>query len=586
VLRTERRAHILSIGVLLLLGVLQALWYRNTLNPDGVAYLDLSDDVLAGRWGSLVQAYWSPIYPMLLAAGRVVVGTGAEFESAIAHAVNFGGFVFALAGWYFLLHALARRQLGLVPFETPLGIVCGYSVFAWAMLWLMSLHFITPDVWLAGWTFMAAALVLRHGDGMQPRDSLLLGVVLGTGYLTKSVLLPVAPFFIAGALLLTPAPQRTRAALRALAALGLIAVPWMAAISVREGRATFGDNGRFNYAWFVSGDRWLSPDPARETGPGASVFSRIHQTPAVYGWPDKPGTYAPWRGPSAWHGSMSVTLNAAGQVRALERSWRLLAFWLAPWGILLVVIVAGGAQVTRAAASAAVAVGVPALAASAGYALVFMEGRYAAPFLAVLVMAVIALLRVRETESRRVVLSAMLGVVLWMTLDPQVPAMTEMALGLIVYVVLLARGAPPLSLTALASAGIIAIGGAHVMVRAAGDGGRVLAGDTMLDAATSIRRALASAWWRTDGRIGIIGDGPTSAVWARQLRARIVAELPVSQASAFWASPDSVRTAIAHAMRDVGAREIIASGALPADLPPGWHRVPGAAAARYALDEP
>ena len=65
-----------------------------------------------------------------------------------------------------------------------------------------------------------------------------------------------------------------------------------------------------------------------------------------------------------------------------------------------------------------------------------------------------------------------------------------------------------------------------------------------------------------------------------------MAELPASQAALFWASSDSVRTQIAHAMRAQGAQEIIAFESLPDTFPPGWHRVPNSRVARYALDEP
>ncbi len=582
-----RRAHIVCAVAVLLGGILQALWYRRTLNPDGVAYLDLSDDVLAGHWGALVQAYWSPLYPVLLAVARAMAGRDALHETLIAHGVNLLGLGFAAAAWSFVLVQLARRSAGLVSFGSPLGIAAGYAVFAWAMLWLMSLHFVTPDLWLAGWTFIAAALVLRHDDTALPRHSLALGAVLGAGYLTKSVLLPVAPFFIAGAVLLAPSAQRRRSAIRACAALALVAGPWIAAISMHEGRATFGDNGRFNYGWFVSGDRWLSPDPVRETGQGAAVFPRIYNSPATYAWSNAPGTYAPWRDPSSWHGAMAPPVIAARQAQVLSRSWHLLAFWLAPWGVVLALVLVAGATLASDQRRATLALLVPSFIALTGYAAVFVEGRYVAPSLALLIVGVVSALRIPSAISvRRVALALLLAAVLWAALDIPIPGLLELSFGVLLYLVLVSRGAPARSLATIAGAALVTVGCAHVFTRAAGDAARLTNHQSMVDGALGARTALRTEQFPEGRRIGVIGDGPSCAVWARQIRARIVAEVPASQAAQFWASPDSVRTQIARAMRAHGAQEIIAFENLPGSLPPGWHHVPNSRVARYALDEP
>lgn len=587
--RDTARAHLGSAGIVLLLGVLQAIWHRRALNPDGVAYLDLSDELLAGQWGAVVQGYWSPLYPALLALGRVVFGRGAAHETVIAHAVNLAGFAVALGAWSLVLRQLGRRGAGLAPFGAPLGIMAGYAVFAWAMLWLMSLHFVTPDAWLAGWVFLSAALVLRQDDrddARHARNALLLGASLGAGYLTKSVLLPVAPMFVAGAVWLAPSQRRRLVLTRSVGMLLVIAGPWIAAISVREGRATFGDNGRFNYGWLVAGDRWLSPDPARESGPGAAVFPRIVEVPAVYAWPGSRGTYAPWRDPSAWHGEMRSSATAERQWHVLTRSLRLLQFWLEPWGVLMVVVVVAGATIAPRQRNAALALAAPALVAVGGYAAVFVEGRYVAPFLALLIVAAASVLHSSIIAPRRMALAAGLGVALWYALDIQIPTVRDLAFGALLYGAVVARGTAAASLAAVCGAAMVALGAGHVLVRTAGEAGQLAAGGVLLDASYTVRTALEGEEFPKGRAIAVIGDGPRCAEWARGLRAPIVAELPASEAARFWASSDSVRTAVAHAMRAAGAREIIASGVLPPRLPPGWHRVDAVGLARYALDEP
>jgi len=56
--------------VLLAGALLQAWSDRHGITPDGVSYLDLSDAVVDGSWRGLVNAYWSPLYPLLLGLAR------------------------------------------------------------------------------------------------------------------------------------------------------------------------------------------------------------------------------------------------------------------------------------------------------------------------------------------------------------------------------------------------------------------------------------------------------------------------------------------------------------------------------------
>ena len=46
-----------------------------TLHPDGISYVDVSGHYLAGNWPLPKSGYWSPLYPRLLAAARLLGGT-------------------------------------------------------------------------------------------------------------------------------------------------------------------------------------------------------------------------------------------------------------------------------------------------------------------------------------------------------------------------------------------------------------------------------------------------------------------------------------------------------------------------------
>src|SRR5262249_42931851 len=86
-----------------LLGLSQAWLNRNSMNPDGVAYLDISDAFLNGNWKAAANAYWSPLYPWLLSLAFRIFGRSPQYEYAIVHVVNFIIFLGAMASMHFLI---------------------------------------------------------------------------------------------------------------------------------------------------------------------------------------------------------------------------------------------------------------------------------------------------------------------------------------------------------------------------------------------------------------------------------------------------------------------------------------------------
>src|SRR4051794_35693433 len=82
------RARRIIWFVLLVLAALQAWSARLTATPDGVSYMDLSDAVVRGRVGDIVNAYWSPLYPLLIGSLRLILRPGPYWEFALVHAMN------------------------------------------------------------------------------------------------------------------------------------------------------------------------------------------------------------------------------------------------------------------------------------------------------------------------------------------------------------------------------------------------------------------------------------------------------------------------------------------------------------------
>src|SRR4051812_2426592 len=74
--------------VLIVLAALQAWSARFAITPDGVSYVDLSDAVVSGHLGDLVNAYWSPLYPALLGLLRLVIRPSPYWEFGAVHLLN------------------------------------------------------------------------------------------------------------------------------------------------------------------------------------------------------------------------------------------------------------------------------------------------------------------------------------------------------------------------------------------------------------------------------------------------------------------------------------------------------------------
>ncbi len=62
---------------------------RYAVDGDAVAYMDIADLLQAHRWAGVVNAYWHPLYPLLLLAGRSVFRADRMTELGAYYKVNF-----------------------------------------------------------------------------------------------------------------------------------------------------------------------------------------------------------------------------------------------------------------------------------------------------------------------------------------------------------------------------------------------------------------------------------------------------------------------------------------------------------------
>jgi len=122
------------------LGATEAWLSRNDMYSDGISYMDIGDAVSRGQWGDVVNAYWSPLYPILLGSAAAVLKPSAEWQFAAVHLVNFLLYLAALACFHCFLSSFIRyttdgRQ---DEVQTWWWIPVGYTLFLWTTLRLIS----------------------------------------------------------------------------------------------------------------------------------------------------------------------------------------------------------------------------------------------------------------------------------------------------------------------------------------------------------------------------------------------------------------------------------------------------------------
>jgi hypothetical protein len=538
------RAFVLVFGA-------AAVWLaRDGMNSDGVAYLDASDIYLSGGWAS-GSGYWSPLYPLLLAGARLVAGRDAARELAIAQGVNFLVFLAAFAALERLVREVQRatrdRHAGAPPNDTTWRVLVyalfGVATVGWVRLWTL-----TPDMAVMAIMVATAAVALRLASGRGRWPSVVvLGLLLGLGYLAKAAAFPIGIIFLVtlAVLLRRRRDGPLQVSLAALVFL-VIAAPQIAYVSRLAKSPTFGDVGRLNYLWFVANvpgpvssafplpshlpsptakDQTLTPlDPVRDAHPA------IYDIDAPI-----PGTLPIWYDAGHWYRGVSAPLLPIATARTVVRHGR---EYFELFGFLVVGSLAAalaGPLPKRSLPEMhpSPVLVVPAIGALAMYALVTVQPRYVAGF-ALLLVAGLVPPWATDPLSRRLRLGFAVGAV----------------------------AALPLV--------------AHQM--------RVDASYWRGTARTraNVVDALAARGIGPGARIGFIGEA-YEAYWARTARLRFVSLVPLAEAPAFWELDATGRAAVLRHMQQHGAQAIVAeSPSLGVNID-GWERLPSAGVPRSEL---
>ena len=314
------RLRIFFILIAILLGFLYAWSSRHSMSSDGMSYIDMADSLVQGDPNGIINALWSPLYPILLSFGLSVFNPTSYWEFSVVHLVNFLIFLFSLFTFdFFIKEALNYRRTqtdknsksGNIKIPDWAILSLGYTLFIQSSINLIKLWTPTPDMLFSAFVYLSSGIILRIAYSNKSLfNYILLGLTLGLGCLTKAAMFPLAFIFLVVAILGSSNFKQTlpKICLSLILLIG-ISAPYINSLSKSQGHFTLGESGKINYAWYINevplfthwqGVKGTTGTKGKENPvhPTRQVFD----SPPIYefGSPVS-GTYPPWLDPIYWY---------------------------------------------------------------------------------------------------------------------------------------------------------------------------------------------------------------------------------------------------------------------------------------------
>jgi hypothetical protein len=503
---------------------------------DGTSYLDMGDGFFQGHRTAILNELWSPLYPFLLGLARWMFKPSMQWQPLVVDVTNLLIYGFTLSAFHYFWSRLLRMYqagsesdgaAGFASFSDWQFWSLGYGVFLF--MHLDDMTDTTPDLLLSGIVYLCCGLILATNlNGLKAYRFGVLGIVLGVGFLTKAIMLPLAPFFVASAV--GAARPRRAAVGRSLITLFFflaIAGPYVFALSRVNGRFTVGEAGALNYLWHVNRVPYvpyLGLVSSLGLGTPLSPVRQIWESPAAYQYESVSGvTYAPWYDPSKLMRGLHIHIDWKDQFTASAKNVRLLLSWL--WyqralagGVVVLLAMRPPGRATLGKFLSQWFVWLPVAAAVSLYLLMWVEHRYLAQFLVVWWGAILALVRLPGAAGQGArLLSVGFAVILLMLV-------------------------------------------VHVADDFAND---FVVGRQEAKTEMQIAKGLSANGVRPEDKIAVI-DASAGEDWQKLLNLSVVAEIPGDEQNEFWSLSPERRAQMFHALARSGAKVLVAPNA------PNW----------------
>jgi hypothetical protein len=524
--------------------LVQAVSYPHSTMPDSLSYMDIGLACSKGHWQAIVNAYWSPGYSAILAVWFRLLRPSPYKEVLSVHLLNclllVGGLVcleyFLFSLCRYVGNRWAKDELG----EPPCWMIksIGFVVFFWTSLYMTPPSLDTPDALVMAIVLLSAAIILEIATGNCGWFRfVLLGVVLGFGYLVKAVMFPLALVFIAFSVFAVGNWRRAapKLAISFLTFL-LVSGPFIFALSKSKGRFTYNDTGAIAYAEYVNGITLFVHWQGGPEGAGTPKHPtrKVFENPDVYEYAEPiGGCYPPWTDPSYWYDGVRPHFQLKNQLKAMRLGFdsffgtlQLLGS-LATGFLVLLLLRRPKSDFFRALISEIFLWG-PAVVAFVMYSMIHVELRFLPGFIILVWTALFSAIRVTKSATNDAIFR-------WVTCA---------------IVILL---------------GIqIAWSVGHSIFRSA---------SMRPVPEREVVEELKSKGVGEGDRVAFIGFASMNHYWAHLGRLSIVAEVPGDQVPDFLAARPEVKTKIFNIFATAGATAVLAQDLPQEELASGWKNI-------------
>jgi hypothetical protein len=320
----------------LLIGCVEGFYGRVRYSADAISYLDVTRAIHAGDWKLALNPLWSLGYPMLLSLLIPLFPAGPNGEWIAIHCGNLIILAVTLLSYLYLAAAAIRcvihREIAEKARTERFLWIAAFDIFVAIEFSMDNASRVGPDMLVSCLVFAAAGVLLRFETQPSTRRAVLLGVILGLGYITKAIFLPLATAFV-GIEFMVLLKRRTsvKYCLYTLTSLAVFAIPYAAGLSWAFGRLTTGEAGSLNYAWHVNK---LEPEGFWQGGP-AGYGTPLHPVQLVLDSPHVflfkepfPVSYPPFFNAPYYYEGYRHFFSLQRQARAfganLIRLWKIL----------------------------------------------------------------------------------------------------------------------------------------------------------------------------------------------------------------------------------------------------------------------
>lgn len=303
-------------AIAIIFGLLQTYAYRQSMNSDGVCYLDMAEYAAKGDLKQLVNGHWSPLYPTIITAAVAVFQPSPEWKFPLVQSVNFLCLLFAI----FALELFVKQLTKSVDdaLRSTFHVIV-YLLFLWGTFKMITVRTTSPDLLMSGFVYLATAQILRLKRGSaKTKHALLLGLVLGLGYLAKAVMFPLSFVFIAVAFFVVgDSKARFKVVSIALLMFLMVASPYIYALSSSMGKLTYSEVWKVAYTAMVNGERWGFHEGSRLN----NTVARVSDDISVYSFGLNPtGTYPIMYDSSFWTHGNEIRYSFKNQLKRLFKS--------------------------------------------------------------------------------------------------------------------------------------------------------------------------------------------------------------------------------------------------------------------------